>query len=199
MILEFELYYQTISFINKGVKIVANSKNYLKAHFNTKSDDWQRPITAIFKSGDDIYNVLLDDNDECLVPWEVLENVDSVSVSAFSGDLHTANKVVFNVTESGYEEGKTPGEPTPDVYQQLIILSEQTKFIVEELEKRANSGEFDGKDGSDYILTEEDKEEIAGMVEGGGTTGEIILSDTVTGKKYTLSVVNGKLTMEGVK
>ena len=156
MVLEFELHYQTISFINKGVKIVANSKNYLKAHFNTLGDDWERPITAIFKSGDDIYNVILDDNDMCLVPWEVLKDVTSVSVSAFSGDLHTANKVVFNVEESGYEEGLTPGEPTPDVYQQLITLSEQTKSIVDSVRE--------DMDNFSYTLTDQDKEEIVNTI-----------------------------------
>lgn len=84
----------------------------------------------------------------------------------------------------------------------IVNIFNEVKDIAEDVQSRADSGEFDGKDGKDgkdYVLTEEDKEEIAGMVEGGGTTGEIILLDTVTGEKYTLSVVNGKLTMEGVK
>lgn len=64
--------------------------------------------------------------------------------------------------------------------QYVEEVMNSTKEIAEDVQERANSGEFDGKDGkdgkdgSDYILTEEDKKEIADMVEveggSGGTT-----------------------------
>lgn len=79
-----------------------------------------------------------------------------------------------------------------------------TKAIAEDVQKRADDGEFDGadgkdgKDGSDYILTEEDKEEIAGMVEGGGAGGggttnyeDLENKPTVNGTE-----VKGNLTLE---
>lgn len=135
-------------------------------------------------------------------------------------------KVISPTLATTFVEGNTPTEATMEdidivldiirgdiallitpeqssiLIEHILELFAQTKEIADDVQKRADNGEFDGKDGKDgkdYVLTEEDKEEIAGMVEGGGTTGEIILSDAVTGKKYTLSVVNGKLTMEGVK
>lgn len=52
----------------------------------------------------------------------------------------------------------------------------------------------DGKDGDDYILTEADKREIAGMVEGGGGTGDLsayaLKSDVYNFKKAFDADVN---------
>lgn len=73
--------------------------------------------------------------------------------------------------------GKIEGEValiiTPNSSDQLINevsqLFSETKAIAEDVQTRANNGEFDGKD---YILTDKDKQDIAELVEGssGGTT-----------------------------
>ena len=74
--------------------------------------------------------------------------------------------------------------------QDIETLSEE-KLSVTELNGAINtalaqakaSGEFDGKDGADYVLTEADKKEIAGMVEVPGGGGNVDLSGYAT-KKY---------------
>ena len=113
--LAFLLDHQVISRSDKNT-VVAGSKNYVRARFVLRTDDWVRPITAIFGG----YTQLLDDNNECTVPWEVLQQPGKVEVSAFCGDLHTANIAVVPVEKTGYKAGETPKDPTPDVYQQFL-------------------------------------------------------------------------------
>lgn len=130
--LNFNLRHQNITLVNKAEIIASDSKNYLQAHFNLLSDDWNNSITAIFKS-DNIgtYTVLLDNDNNCLVPWELLKPNAVIKVSAFCDNLHTAITASFKVAESGYTEGETPSAPTPTVYEQILKQYEnkQDKLI----------------------------------------------------------------------
>lgn len=130
--LNFNLRHQNITLVNKAEIIASDSKNYLQAHFNLLSDDWNNTITAIFKS-DNIgtYTVLLDSDNNCLVPWELLKPNAVIKVSAFCDNLHTAVTASFKVAESGYTEGQTPSDPTPTVYEQILKQYEnkQDKLI----------------------------------------------------------------------
>ena len=130
--LKFNLRHQNITLVNKAEIIASDSKNYLQAHFNLLSDDWNNTITAIFKA-DNIgtYIVLLDNDNNCLVPWELLKPNAVIKVSAFCDNLHTAVTASFRVAESGYTEGETPSEPTPTVYEQILkgLDSKQNKLI----------------------------------------------------------------------
>lgn len=130
--LNFNLRHQNITLVNKAEIIASDSKNYLQAHFNLLSDDWNNSITAIFKS-DNIgtYTVLLDNDNNCLVPWELLKPNAVIKVSAFCDNLHTAITASFKVAESGYTEDETPSAPTPTVYEQILKQYEnkQDKLI----------------------------------------------------------------------
>ena len=131
----FNLKYQEISRSDNNL-VAASSKNYVTAKFLPLSFDWVKPITAIF--GD--YCVNLDDNMECIVPWEVLENPGKVKVSAFCGDLHTSNIVTVDVVESGYKQGETPSDPTPDLYHEITQkVNEAVNISQEALEKSESS------------------------------------------------------------
>lgn len=114
MDLQFTLKNQVINRIDRNT-VVSGSRNYLYAKFVFLSEDWHAPVTVIF----DKYSMVLDGENKCLVPWEVLENPGSFTVSAFCGDLQTANTVSVYVEKTGYIQGETPEEPTPDVYAQL--------------------------------------------------------------------------------
>lgn len=124
MQLQFNVKQQIITLENTDIKVVEKSKNYLNCTF-CFCDDWADKIkTAIFISAKgDVFNIILE-NDACCVPWEVIE-YPHFSVSVFGGDLITANKVVVHVIKSGYCEGVTPTDPTPDVYTQIIKMIEE--------------------------------------------------------------------------
>lgn len=125
----------THSFIRivKRTLVTSQSQNYVQARFDLRSDDWTAPITAIFKADNDnnAYSMLIDKNNTCIIPWEVLKNAGTVNVSAFCGDRHTSNIAQFTVVQSGYTEGEMPSEPTPTVYEQILKKFEgkQDKLI----------------------------------------------------------------------
>lgn len=150
--LAFLLDHQVISRSDKNT-VVAGSKNYVRARFILRTDDWARPITAIFGG----YTQLLDDNNECTVPWEVLQQPGKVEVSAFCGDLHTANIAVVPVEKTGYKSGETPKDPTPDVYQQFLqavkddasAAENAAKTAQEQAQAAAGSAEASAESASD--------------------------------------------------
>lgn len=146
--LKFNLRHQNITLVNKAEIIASDSKNYLQAHFNLLSDDWDSPITAIFKA-DNIgtYTMLLDNDNNCLVPWELLKPNAVITVSAFCDNLITAVTASFKVAESGYTEGETPSDPTPTVYEQIISeLKEIKSYTVATV---INGGQFGDGLGDD--------------------------------------------------
>ena len=99
--------------------VVQDSQNYLYAQFDF-SEEWTGQITAVFKGKDgQAFNVILDNEGMCLVPWEVLTQ-SYFDISVFCGDLITANVVRIFTIESGYEIGEESRTPTPDVYNQII-------------------------------------------------------------------------------
>lgn len=118
MQLQLDVAEQTLRLVSKQ-NIVADSLNYLTCKF-TFSSEWDGlGKTAVFISPTDaIYTVILKD-DECEVPWEVIQSP-SFQISVYGGDRITANLITVNVSPSGYMEGDTPQEPTPDVYTQIL-------------------------------------------------------------------------------
>lgn len=119
-------------------RVVADSRNYLYAAFSF-SEEWQGVKTAIFKNGDVVKHAILS-NDECLVPWEVIKK-GKLRVSVFCGDLITADEDIVYISQSGYEDGGEPEEPTPDVYQQLIDMLQNIETGVVSEEKIAKAVE----------------------------------------------------------
>lgn len=139
---------------------VAKCKNLFKAKFNFIGDEWTGTKTALFAQGEYSKSVVLDDNDECVIPWEFFdtdENMAIGKVSVSCGDLVTTNCATVKITKSGYQESDASVPPSPDVYQQLIELAEDTKKIAQSVRDDADAGKFDGEEGYSpkVLLTEE--------------------------------------------
>lgn len=156
MTITFALEHQIISRTDTNI-LAAGSRNYVTAKFDLLTEDWTAPITVIF--GD--YSVMLDKENQCLVPWEVLENPGRFSVSAFCSDLHTTTSIPVYVHPTGYKEGQTPQAPTPSVYLQLTSLAQtavdtaddahqnarNALALSQQLTQAAEAGAFDGAPG----------------------------------------------------
>lgn len=135
--LRFDVNNQSIKRVD-DFKVVANSRNYLYAHFNFITEDWNDAPTktALFTFNKLTKQVILDNKNSCLVPWEVLEKDGFLEVSVFGGDLITVGVAKVRVNESGYREGTKPEPPTPDVYSQIIADVDNVKQMVVDIDAK---------------------------------------------------------------
>ena len=117
--IQFEVANQIIT-RKDNFKPVADSKNYLYAQFDFLTYEWTGSITAIFTKGNISYKMLLDEDNKCLIPWELLVDGGNIFVSCFCGDLVTANSSRIYVAASGYVADAENEEPaTPSIYSQI--------------------------------------------------------------------------------
>nr|DAV55891.1 MAG TPA: hypothetical protein [Caudoviricetes sp.] len=102
-------------------KVVAYTQNELSARFSLNSDwDDLNPIVAVFsKDGGTCYDMVLDDNRECTVPWEVLGGKGVLNVSLVGGNTLTSTEVEINVLATG-QLGGLVSQPSDTLYQQLL-------------------------------------------------------------------------------
>lgn len=134
-------------------KPVAKSQNYLRASF-TFSDDWgDDDKIAIFHVGNDNYEMILDSENECLVPWEALVVARNMYVSVYSGDRITASEALVKILPTGYTERISATEdPSIDVYSSLLSrMNSIDEDIVNQVDvaltKAKESGDFKGDKG----------------------------------------------------
>lgn len=144
MTLEFELNKQIINRVDTE-KPVSDSIDYLYAHFNYLSDEWQnKVVTAIFTKNGKSYKMLLDDTGTCLVPWEVVQEGGDVFVSCSCDTLVTATSSRVHIQKSGYVgDGENTQEPTPNIYDQLTGQFQNLKDFVEEELQVIDGGNFE--------------------------------------------------------
>lgn len=159
--LEFSINGQIIT-RNDEDPIVRDSQNYVIAYF-LGDEEWRShgTVTAVFKGADgQIFNMILSYDPHyghsCLVPWEVLTQP-WFEVSAFCGNLITANTVKVFTIKSGYDSTRDSRIPTPDVYNQII---EQLNRIEDEVDPDAVKAFVDEYlEGKDFV-TESDVQTI---------------------------------------
>ena len=103
-ILKFKVDKQYITRIDNE-KPVGKCRNLFKAHFDFVGNEWSGTKTAIFKNEKVSKSVIIDESNECVVPWEFF-NLKTTSiglVSVFCGDLVTANAAtVVNIRKRLY-------------------------------------------------------------------------------------------------
>lgn len=106
---------------------VRNSRNYLYAEFEFKTEDWAgvSKIALFHNEGNEQISILLGETNTCLIPAEVLTST-SFTVSVVASDMITANAVTIKLYESGYRQGDIP-EPPPSLYEQIMNYFDETK------------------------------------------------------------------------
>lgn len=129
MLLQFKVNKQHIYRVDSE-RPVADSKNYLFAHFDFETDEWNGITKSVnfWRKGKAI-TVILDDDGNTLVPWEVIKE-GYFEVSCFGGDLVTNDRARVLVVRSGYKIGVAPKSPTPDAYAQIISNYERLNGII---------------------------------------------------------------------
>lgn len=129
--LKFKVSNQTLTRTDSFVP-VADSKNYLTAEFEF-SDEWTGGIVAVFTRDGKPQQALLTDG-KCTVPWEVIK-APGFYVSAFCGDLITADDVYIKVKAAGITDNDGAVVPTPSVWDDYIkqLAEENSKLLDEKL------------------------------------------------------------------
>lgn len=199
MLLSFNVEKQIITRTDTE-KVVTNSMNYLYAQFSF-SDEWTGEKTAVFKGKHGTYNALLDADNKCLVPWEILTEA-MFDVSVFCGDLITANKVKIFTTPSGYEIGDESRIPTPEIYTQVI---NRLNEIEAEVDPEAIERTVDEYLADKEIVTEDDVETIVSRyisdihgIPTGGTTGQVLTKKSGSDYDTEWSNASGGVTPQDV-
>ena len=152
MTLQFYVNNQTLSLnpAQKDIKIVADSKNYLKARFIFQTSEWTRGVLryALFTHNGKTYKKILGiepglKSNECYVAPEVIKE-GNFTVSVFCDDLITSTTEVIPVSASGYTE-KIENQPsTPSVIDQINTMMYKyatlCNNILKECEQIKNEG-----------------------------------------------------------
>ena len=138
--LSFDIYHQTIKRTD-SFKPVARSNNYLRAHF-IFTQDWgnDEKIALFYGTGKarSPYSQILDENNECDVPWEAICEPGTMYVSVYSGDLITASLAPVQIHDTGYTEYKTTtSEASKDAFAEA--LKKIDKIIDEDTIERISS------------------------------------------------------------
>lgn len=104
---------------------IANSVNFVRAFFQF-DDEWAGTEKHVIFSNGDIPSVeiLLSEDQACVVPWEVLQKEGDlyVSVVGILGDVKITTKLMdapIKVYASGELGGSTPTPPTPSIWEQI--------------------------------------------------------------------------------
>lgn len=130
MTLQFYVNNQTLSLnpAQKNMKIVADSRNYLKARFIFQTSEWTRGVLryALFSHNGKTYKKILGiepglKSNECYIAPEVLKE-GTFTVSVFCDDLITSTTETIPVVASGYTENVANQEKTPSVMEQMNAL-----------------------------------------------------------------------------
>ena len=131
---------------------------------------------AVFTDGMVTKDALLGEDNRCTIPHEVLRDVGRVLCVGVYGANEAGDVVIPTVYAACgmVRPGADPAgdesyPPTPDVGEQVLTAVTKVQRIADEMERRADEGEFNGAEGYtpqrgiDY-WTDEDKREIINEV-----------------------------------
>ena len=130
MTLEFKVTGQHIAWVNNTERVVADSRNYLKAVFDLP-EEWTYPVTVLFKGKCKTVPVLLaQDGEEITVPAEVIKPR-VMLVSCYCGDLLTTDSARVEIKPSGYVDSASPSDPeAPSYYSQMVAYIGQINALI---------------------------------------------------------------------
>lgn len=126
--------------------------NEVKVVFNFCTK-WEGFIkTAIFyRDTEKVYYAVLDENDTCILPWEVYAEDGTFYISVFGekDDIRRTSTIVrYKVGKGIVAEELMPSEPTPEVYDQIIQMYQDIRALIQ-------SGGGGGSAGAAVLYTEQ--------------------------------------------
>ena len=121
---------QTMRFTNTPT-ISSGDVNYDTITFDF-CGQWDNFVkTAIFyRDENDVYYQLLDENNTCIIPKEVLTDKGTIYLGVFGVKNNvtlTSQVLNYKIIKGAITENLKPSDPTPDIYAQLIDLYDQIR------------------------------------------------------------------------
>ncbi len=118
--------------------------------FSPEWDGLER--TAVFSTARTRISVLLDESNQCRIPWEVLT---VPGCTLYAGVYGTKNGTVVMPTVraamgeicSGTALGEDAREPEPGIYETILTTAASARDLAQSLRQDADAGVFDGADG----------------------------------------------------
>lgn len=181
---------------------VRNSRNYLYAEFEFKTEDWAgvSKIALFHNEGNEQISILLGETNTCLIPAEVLTST-SFTVSVVASDMITANAVTIKLYESGYRTGDIP-EPSQTLYEQLMTAFDEAKQTVIDSAKESESwahghANYPDRDTDNAAYYALEAKNAAKEVPGRVTEGKRQIDDYVREKESQLKGETGNVYFAG--
>ena len=151
MVIRFKVDEQTLT-ASYSPLIVSRSQDYLKARFTFTEDWYGTQKIAQFVRSELKYNILLDENNICLVPWELLQTEGEFSLTVWGNNLPnqdniiiTTNKLIIKVSADGLDDELLPTDPTVGVEGGLLVqCQEAAESAQQSAESAATSAENAG-------------------------------------------------------
>jgi len=125
---------------------------------------------CVFKAGDAVYSQMIKDK-KCEIPHEVLGISGEIQIGCYGtreGARISTNWLAFSVKEGAYCEANAPSEPTPDVWEELVM----------------NSVPYIGKSGNWYIYDMEKNEYVDSGISSKGEKGDKGEAGYSDGKRF---------------
>ena len=108
-------------------KVVGDNTGYV-ANF-IFDEEWTNKVkTARFIKDGTYVDMILDDNDQCDIPLEVLKS-GTLEVGVFAGNLRSSTSCKVSIKPSILESNRLPAAPTDDVYAQIIEKVEAIESV----------------------------------------------------------------------
>ena len=111
--------------------------------------------TAVFTAGTVSVSCLLEEDNQCFIPWECLTRAGEylrVGVYGTRGEkmvLPTVSCLLGPICTGTQPEENTPTEATPTLIQSLLTKAEAAVSVADALRTDADAGLFNGRDGKD--------------------------------------------------
>ncbi len=160
-------------------QLTSGSKNVYICQFSF-NEDWDGlDRTAVFQAGSHNRKILLDGENNCQIPHEVLaapgKNLYVGVRGTRGGELVLPSRMInLGYIHIGANDPEFT-EPSPDAYGQILSFAREALSVAEGVRESANNGEFDGADGGIKFeeLTEEQKEILRGPAGPKGEDGAV--------------------------
>lgn len=105
--------------------------------------------TAVFyRTESDVYHVLLEEDDACIIPHEVLADPGPLYFGVFGtreDRVRTSEIIQYTIKQGAITEATKISDPTPNIYSQILAACEEAVEIAKTVKREAESGIYAGK------------------------------------------------------